>query len=138
MGRYPTGPGQTRRPDRHRWLRVAPTTTLDTPALPERHDGGEWTAEALDAWSAWWASPMASAWIASDAVALRRAVALVDAGARGRRGTDGALLAILDRLGLTPAGRLRLQWQIGPQPVASPPSFDPAPRADDPRLTDGD
>jgi hypothetical protein len=53
--------------------------------------------------------------------------------ARGQRGTDVALLALLDRLGLTPAGRLRLQWLIAPRPVSSP-VVEAAPRSDDPRL----
>jgi hypothetical protein len=58
---------------------------------------------------------MATAWIEADAVALGRAIRLVDDAARGRRGTDAALLSLLDRLGLTPVGRLRLQWLAEPE-----------------------
>jgi hypothetical protein len=98
--------------------------------MPERDDGADWTAEAVRAWAASWSSPVCGAWIECDEVALRRAVRLVDDTARGRRGLDGALLALLDRLGLTPAGRLRLQWLIEPHAVANP---NVEPRADDPR-----
>jgi hypothetical protein len=131
MGRYPVGPGQTRRPDRHHWRRLEPTTAPTVPPMPERDDGREWTPEAIRAWREWWSSPVRGAWIACDEVALRRAVRLVDDIQRGRRGLDGALLALLDRLGLTPAGRLRLQWLIEPHAVAA---VEPAPRSDDPRL----
>lgn len=60
---------------------------------------------------------MTAAWIEADTVALRRALALVDDAQRGRRGTDSALIALLDRLGLTPAGRLRLRWLVPVQPA---------------------
>ena len=83
--------------------------------MPARDDGREWTAEAVTTWGEWWRSPMATAWIEADQVALRRALRLVDDAARGRRGTDSALVALLDRLGLTPAGRLRLQWLAEPE-----------------------
>jgi hypothetical protein len=130
MGRLPNPPNQVRRPERQNWRRLdAPN--VDVPALPEREDGSEWTAEAVRAWAEWWRSPMATAWIEADAVALRRALRLVDDAARGRRGTDSALVALLDRLGLTPAGRLRLQWLAEPEPkgparvVALPTRGDP-------------
>jgi hypothetical protein len=133
MGRYPVGPAETRRPDRHRWRRLAPASAPDVPPMPDRHDGAEWSAEAVRAWREWWSSPMAGVWLEADQVALRRALRLVDDATRGRRGLDGALLALLDRLGLTPAGRLRLQWLIEPHAVANP-HVEPAPRSDDPRL----
>jgi hypothetical protein len=116
MGRLPKPPDQVRRPDRQRWRRLDAPTRVDVPPLPERHDHDGWTAEAEQAWSVWWRSPMATAWIEADQVALRRAIRLVDDAARGRRGTDSALVALLDRLGLTPAGRLRLQWLAEPDP----------------------
>ncbi len=50
------------------------------------------------------------------AVALRRAVHPVDDAARGERGIDSALL---DELGLTPAGRLRPQSMAEPDPKSS-------------------
>jgi hypothetical protein len=116
MGRLPKPPDQVRRPDRQRWRRLDAPSNPDVPALPEPIDGGEWTAEAVTTWGEWWRSPMATAWIEADAVALRRALRLVDDAARGRRRTDSALVALLDRLGLTPAGRLRLQWLAEPEP----------------------
>jgi hypothetical protein len=101
--------------------------------MPDRDDGGEWTAEAVRTWREWWSSPVRGAWIECDEVALRRALRLVDDTARGRRGLDGALLALLDRLGLTPAGRLRLQWLIEPRAVSLP-DVDGVPDLHDPRL----
>jgi hypothetical protein len=107
MGRYPKAPGQTRRPERHHW-RTLDAAPGGMPPLPERHDGGGCTVEALTTWREWWTSAMASAWIEADGVALRRAIRLVDDAQRGLRRTDSALVALLDRLGLTPSGRLRL------------------------------
>lgn len=119
MGRYPKPPGTTRRPDRQHW-RTLDAAPPDVPPLPEREDGETWTPEAVRAWESWWSSPMASAWLDADAVAVRRAVRLVDDAQRGRRGTDAALVALVDRLGLTPAGRLRLQWIAEPQRSPAP------------------
>jgi hypothetical protein len=131
VGRLPKPPDQVRRPERQRWRRLDAPTSPDVPALLEREDGAEWTAEAVATWGEWWASPMSSMWLEADAVALRRAIRLVDDAARGRRGTDAALVALLDRLGLTPVGRLRLQWMAEPEPkrpaiiVALPARGDP-------------
>jgi hypothetical protein len=78
MGRLPKPPHQVRRPERQRWRRLDAPTDPNVPALPEREDGAEWTREAVTAWEAWWRSPMATAWIEADAVALGRAIRLVD------------------------------------------------------------
>jgi hypothetical protein len=131
MGRYPKPPGQTRRPERHHW-RVLDAAPGDVPPMPEREDGEAWTAEAVLSWAAWWSSPRASAWLEADSVAVRRAIRLVDDAQRGRRGADSALVALLDRLGLTPAGRLRLQWIAEPQRTAAPVVILPV-RGGDPR-----
>jgi hypothetical protein len=131
VGRYPKPPGTTRRPDRQHW-RVLDAAPGAVPPMPERHDGEAWTAEAVQTWDAWWRSSMASAWLEADAVAVRRAVRLVDDAQRGRRSADTALVALLDRLGLTPAGRLRLQWIAEPQCPAAPVVALPA-RSGDPR-----
>jgi hypothetical protein len=128
VGRYSKARGETRRPERHHRRTLPASPALEAPPMPERADGLDWTAEAERAWTAWWRSPMASAWIASDAVVVRRALRLVDDAERGRRGTDSALLALLDRLGLTPSGRHRLQWLIGPTEPA--PAVKIAPRRD--------
>jgi hypothetical protein len=64
-------------------------------------------------------------------VVLRRAVKLVDEAARGKRGRDRALLSLLDRMGLTPAGRLRLQWLVPTTPAVPAPVVALAPRSAD-------
>src|SRR5215207_1510988 len=89
MGRYPKPPGQTRRPDRQYW-RVLDPATGDVPPMPEREDGGSWTPEAERSWEAWWRSPMATAWLEADTVAVRRAIRLVDDAQRGQRHRLGA------------------------------------------------
>jgi hypothetical protein len=74
---------------------------------------------------------MADAWIASDGVALRRALRLVDDLSVGRSSDHGALTALEDRLGLTPLARRRLQWEIAqvtPAPVVALPVRDGDPR----------
>src|SRR3954466_15483288 len=114
MGRYGKPPGTVRRPNRQHWRELSAAPAVVAPPLPERYDDADWTPEARRAWAAWWASPMAAMWLAADRGALRRAPWLVDDAERGRRGTDRALLALLDRLGLTPSGRLRLQWLVRP------------------------
>jgi hypothetical protein len=86
------------------------------------------------AWAEWWSSPMASAWIDADQVALRRAVRLVDAEARGDTSASAPLTALEDRLGLSPMARRRLQWEVErsrePAPVVALPV-----RTSDPRRT---
>jgi hypothetical protein len=133
MGRYAKAPGTVRRPSRQHWRELSDPADATAPPLPERYDGGDWTPEARRAWSSWWASPMASAWIPSDAVVLRRAIRLLDDAERGRRGTDTALLALLDRMGLTPSGRLRLQWLVKAEP-AEPAPVVPLKPSRDPRV----
>jgi hypothetical protein len=79
--------------------------------MPDAPRAG-WSEEAERAWATWWASPMSAAWIEADLVALRRALRLVDASARGDSAASGPLTALEDRLGLTPLARRRLQWEI--------------------------
>jgi hypothetical protein len=55
---------------------------------------------------------MAHAWIASDAVALRRALRLLDDLAVGRSFDHAALTALEDRRGLTPKSRRALSWEV--------------------------
>jgi hypothetical protein len=61
---------------------------------------------------------MAPLWIEADTVAIRRALRLVDASARGIRGADAALTQLEDRLGLTPKARRYLQWEA--RPISTP------------------
>ena len=74
---------------------------------------------------------MSHAWIASDAVALRRAVRLVDDLAVGRSTDHAALTALEDRLGLTPVARRRLSWEVERSTPA--PVVELADARDDPR-----
>ena len=75
---------------------------------------------------------MASQWLESDTVAIRRALRLVDDAARGVPGSHGALTQLEDRLGLTPKARRYLQWEA--RPVTDPaPVIELAPIPDDPR-----
>jgi hypothetical protein len=112
MAPLPKPPGQRRRerPSSAPWVRLAPVVNA-APAMPEAPDGG-WVNEAVRAWSAWWASPMSAAWIEADEVALRRALRLVHASAKGDTAASSALTALEDRMGLTPLARRRLQWEI--------------------------
>lgn len=64
--------------------------------MPSPARGKRWTNEAREAWASWWASPMAAAWIEADVVALRRALRLVDAAARGDTSASAPLTALED------------------------------------------
>ena len=75
---------------------------------------------------------MAAQWLEADTVAIRRALRLVDASARGERGADTALTQLEDRLGLTPKARRYLQWEARPMTTPAP-VVALAPRSDDPR-----
>src|SRR5512138_3056496 len=98
-------PGQRRstRSTSGEWRRLAPPDPdVAIPPVPSPSPRRRWTAEAQRAWQAWWSSPMAAQWIEADTVAIRRALRLVDASARGERGAHTALTQLEDRLGLTP------------------------------------
>ena len=55
---------------------------------------------------------MAGAWIDADAVALTRALKLLDDLAVGRCSDHAALTALEDRLGLSPKSRRALAWEV--------------------------
>jgi hypothetical protein len=63
---------------------------------------------------------MAAQWLEADTVAIRRALRLVDASARGERGADTALTQLEYRLGLTPEARRYLQWEARPMTTPAP------------------
>lgn len=122
---------RTRRTAQFTYL-VAGASGVNAPPMPKKNRRGPWTNDAKRAWLEWWASPMATAWIEADKVALYRALRLVDDIASGRSENHGALTALEDRLGLTPKARRTLQWEIDRAAVAA--SIPPPPAADDPRL----
>jgi hypothetical protein len=108
MVKPPAMPGQrrTKRAESSEWRRLAPPPPdAPIPPMPSPRPRRRWTVEAQRAWQAWWSSPMAGQWIEADAVALRRALRLVDATARGVPGSHAALTQLEDRLGLTPKAR---------------------------------
>jgi hypothetical protein len=78
---------------------------------------------------------MASQWLEADTPAIRRALRLVDASARGERGAHAALTALEDRLGLTPKARRYLQWEARPASTPAP-VVELVPRSDDRHVSD--
>lgn len=124
---------RTRRTAQFAYL-AAGNSGITAPPMPKKTGvRGPWTTDAKIAWLEWWASPMATAWIEADKIALRRALRLLDDIAAGRSEAHSALTALEDRLGLSPKARRALQWEIDRASAAHVPPASSS-GGEDPRL----
>jgi hypothetical protein len=113
------------------WTELGGSPVKGAPALGKRPGGGAWLPEVRAWWETWRRAPMASQFIATDWLALKRAAFLLDQLYRGE-GSPSALAGevrqIEGKLGATVGDRLQLRLRV--RGSSSPPAPDgdaPAP-----------
>jgi hypothetical protein len=115
MAPLPKPPGQRVRRNKEQgsWKEL-PEQGSSSPAPPLPTKKPAWRKSTRDKWEKLWASPMATAYVEADQVALERMAMLWDEIDRGEVG-NGRLSAVQkleDQFGISPKARRALQWEI--------------------------